>query len=124
MFSSAFKTMLYVPDVAAEKEFWSKMGFVIIKEQEVLGFPSFEMKISPEAECYFVVYDRAFIEQYSPELLNHQPNMIFFTPHIEMIYQLVKYVSPAVSDLNQVPEKNFSFESPSGYFYTVCEQLQ
>lgn len=123
MFSSAFNTMLYVDNVAAEKEFWTKMGFMITKEDKILGFPTFEMKISPDAECSFVVYDKAFIQTYSPELLVNQPNLLFFSDHIDMIYQLVKHVSPVVSELNIIPFKNFSFESPSGLFFTVREIL-
>lgn len=123
MFSSTFHTMLYVTDVAAEKEFWTKMGFMIVKEDQLLGFPTFEMTISPEAECRFVVYDKAFIDTYSPELITNQPNLLFFTDHIDMIYKLVKHVSPTVSELNLIPFKNFSFESPSGLFFTVRETL-
>lgn len=123
MFTNTFKTMIYATDVAAEKEFWGKMGFIIVKEEMVLDYPSFEMKLSPDAECSFVVYAREFIEKFSPELLNNQPNLLFFTPHIDMIYQLVKHVSPVVSDMNIEPYKNFSFESPSGHFYTVRESF-
>lgn len=121
MFNNNFKTMIYVADVAAEKAFWSKMGFVIIKEEDILDFPTFEMKISPESQTSFVVYSTAFIEKYSPDLLKNQPNLLFFTDNIEMVYQLVSLISPLVSDLNQLPYKNFSFESPNGQFYTVRE---
>lgn len=123
MFSSTFHTMLYVDDVATEKEFWTKMGFIIVKEDRILDFPTFEMKVSPEAECSFVVYDKAFIQAYSPDLLTNKPNLLFFTDHIDMVYKLVQHVSPTVSDLNIIPFKNFSFESPSGHFFTVRETL-
>lgn len=119
MFNNQFKTMIYVADVEAEKAFWSKMGFVIVKEEIILDFPTFEMKIAPDTQTSFVVYSTAFIEKYSPDLLNNQPNLLFFTSNIEMVYQLVKTISPAVSDLNELPYKNFSFESPNGQFYTV-----
>ncbi|MFA9492943.1 glyoxalase [Streptococcus sp. E17BB] len=122
MFNNPYKTMIYVADVEAEKNFWSKMGFIIVKEDIILEFPTFEMKISPDSQTSFVVYSTAFIEQYSPELLGNQPNLLFFTHNIEMVYQLVKTVSPAVSDLNELPYKNFSFESPNRQFYTVREE--
>lgn len=121
MFNSNFKTMIYVADVAAEKDFWTKMGFVIVKEEDILDFPTFEMKISPDSQTSFVVYSTAFIEKYSPDLLKNQPNLLFFTDNIEMVYQLVSLISPLVSNLNQLPYKNFSFESPNGQFYTVRE---
>lgn len=113
--------MIYVADVAAEKEFWSRMGFLIVKEDVILDYPTFEMKISPDSQTSFVVYSTEFIETYSPELLINQPNLLFFTSNIDMVYQLVSLISPYVSDLNQEPYKNFSFESPNGQFYTVRE---
>lgn len=121
MFNNDFKTMIYVADVAAEKEFWSRMGFLIVKEDVILDYPTFEMKISPDSQTSFVVYSTEFIETYSPELLINQPNLLFFTSNIDMVYQLVSLISPYVSDLNQEPYKNFSFESPNGQFYTVRE---
>lgn len=114
--------MIYVADVAAEKEFWSKMGFIIVKEEVILDFPTFEMKISPDAQTSFVVYSTEFIEKYSPDLLINQPNLLFFSNNIDMVYQLVSLISPYVSPLNEEPYKNFSFESPNGQFYTVRDK--
>lgn len=119
MFSTEFKSMLYVKDVEAEKTFWQQLGFVITKEQTILGFPTFDMRVSSESNCGFTVYSLDFIAKYSPDLLQNQPNLLFFTDHIEMLYELVKKASPLVSELNQLPYKNFSFEAPSGHFYTV-----
>lgn len=121
MFKNQVKTMIYVDDVTAEKEFWAKMGFVVIKEETILGFPTFEMKVTPEAQDSFVIYSTAFIEKYSPELLVNQPNLLFFTDNIDMVYQLISLLSPFVSELNHLPYRNFSFESPNGQFYTVRE---
>lgn len=122
MFDNAFKTMIYVADVALEKAFWSKMGFVIIKEEVILGYPTFEMKIAPDSQASFVIYATEFIEKYSPDLLPNQPNFLFSTTNIDMVYQLVSLISPYVSELNQEPYKNFSFESPNGQFYTVRDR--
>lgn len=119
MFANEFKSMLYVKDVAAEKEFWEKMGFVITKEQTILDFPSFDMKVSPESNCGFTVYALDFIQKYSPDIVQNHPNLLFFSPDVEALYQRAKTISPHVSPLNQLPYKNFSFESPSGHYYTV-----
>lgn len=121
MFNNEFKTMIYVADVAAERDFWSKMGVIIIKEEVILGYPTFEMKLTPDAQASFVIYALEFIEKYSPELLVNQPNLLFSTHNIDMVYQLVSLISPYISELNHEPYKNFSFESPNGQFYTVRE---
>lgn len=116
-----FKIMLYVKDVQAEKEFWQALGFVIENEQVILDYPSFDMRISPQSNCAFTIYDLAFITKYSPDVAKNQPNLLFTSSNIEQIYQKIATLTDNISELNQVPLKNFNFQSPSGQFYTIRE---
>lgn len=122
MFSTEFKSMIYVQDVEAEKNFWHRLGFTIVNEQHILGFPTFDMKINPESNCTFTVYSLDFINKYSPDMTRNQPNLLFFTPYIESLYEQAKLASAYVSELNLTPYKNFTFEAPSGQYYTVREE--
>ncbi|MGT2925779.1 glyoxalase [Streptococcus cuniculipharyngis] len=119
--NNEFKIMLYVKDVDAEKAFWQQLGFIIENEQEVLGYPTFDMRVSEQSNCSFTVYSLSFIERYSPSIATNQPNLLFTSSDIETIYQKVKKITNQVSDLNPLPFKNFNFQSPSGHFYTIRE---
>lgn len=121
MFNTEFGIMIYVEDVEKEKEFWKSLGFVISNEQTILDYPSFDMKINPESNCKFTVYSLEFIRTYSPEVAENQPSLLFTSTDIETLYEKVKQVSPYVSELNELPFKNFNFSSATGQYYAVRE---
>lgn len=116
-----FRIMLYTDDIELEKAFWESIGFIIEKETDVLGYPSFDMKVSQDSNCGFTVYPMDFIKTYSPDLATNQPNLLFTSSDIDNLYQKVAQYTDAISDLNTVPYKNFNFMAPSGQFYTVRE---
>ena len=63
MFTANTGIMLYVDDVAAEKDFWSAIGFIISNEAEMMGFASFDMKPHTNSTTVFTVYAKEFIKQ-------------------------------------------------------------
>lgn len=121
MFSKNFGLMLYVDDVATEKNFWLALGFVIIAEQEMLGYDSFEMKNHADSNVTITVYDKAFIQQVSPEVVNNQPSLLFETDDLETLHAKVVALTDTASPINQEPFKNFNFASPIGQYYAVRE---
>ena len=44
MFSQNTGIMLYVDDVAVERDFWSAIGFEVFNQSEITGFETFEMR--------------------------------------------------------------------------------
>lgn len=116
-----FRIMLYTDDIELERAFWEAIGFVIEKDTEVLGYPSFDMKVNPYSNCGFTVYPMEFIRTYSPDLAVNQPNLLFTSSDIVALYERVAQYTDAISELNTLPYKNFNFMAPSGQFYTVRE---
>ena len=51
MFSKNTGIMLYVDDVAAERDFWSAFGFEIVNHSGILGFETFEMRPHTDFYC-------------------------------------------------------------------------
>lgn len=120
MFTQDVNVMLYVDDTKAEKAFWEAVGFSILREEEVMGYLTFDMKSSPESTLTMTVFDRAFILQVSPEVVDNQPSVLFKATNIEELHAKVKEHALVCNDITDVPFKNFNFASPSGQYYAVA----
>lgn len=118
-FAKSLGLMLYVDDVAKEYDFWKAVGFEIVSEGEKMGFQTFDMKPHPESTITFTVYDKAFIRQVSPEVIDMAPSILFESNDLASIHARVKEVAPTCSDLMDQPFPNFHFASPSGNFFAV-----
>lgn len=119
MFSATIGLMLYVENVQAEKAFWQSIGFEMVSESEIMGFTSFEMKQHEDSTVLFTVYDKKFIRQVSPEVVENQPSILFETEEIEQLHERITAVTDKISLIQAEPFKNFSFASPSGNYYAV-----
>lgn len=119
MFAKNLGVMLYVDDVAAELAFWRSVGFTIVSESEMMGFTTFEMTPTSDSTVLFTVYAKAFIRQVSPEVIDHQPSILFETEDIEQLHERIAAVTDTASPINDQPFKNFNFASPSGQYFAV-----
>lgn len=119
MFSSQLGVMLYVDDVNIEKAFWQSIGFTILNECQVMDYDQFEMKPTPESDVLFTIYDKAFIRQVSPEVVDFMPSILFETDTIYELQEKVASVTSTASAVNKEPFLNFNFRSPSGHYYAV-----
>lgn len=119
MFTTQVNVMLYVADVLAEKAFWEAVGFTITKEEELGGYPTFDMVPTADSTLTFTVFDKTFIQAVSPEVADNQPSVLFQTSDIEGLHAKVKAHAPVCNDISDVPFKNFNFASPSGQYYAV-----
>jgi len=77
MFSQNTGIMLYVDDVAMERDFWSAIGFEVFNQAEIMGFKNFEMKPHADSTLTFTVYVKDFIRQVSPEVVDMKPSLLF-----------------------------------------------
>lgn len=119
MFNSQLHVMLYVADVPAEKAFWEAVGFTIIKEEEMAGYLTFDMIPAADSTLTFTVFDKAFIQEVSPEVADHQPSILFQSSDLEGLHAKVKAHAPVCNDISEAPFKHFNFASPSGQYYAV-----
>ena len=119
MFSKNTGIMLYVDDVAVERDFWSAIGFEITNQSEIMGFESFEMKPNIDSTLTFTVYAKEFIRQVSPEVVEMKPSLLFESADLHALHMRVAAVTDTTSPINTQPFPNFNFANPSGHYFAV-----
>ncbi|EFQ57478.1 glyoxalase [Streptococcus downei] len=119
MINKEVGVMLYVDDVAAEREFWQAIGCRIEEEKEEMGFLNFSMRPTLDSSVVFTVYAKDFIRQVSPEVLNHQPSLLFESEELLMLHAKIAELTDKIGPIQTEPFPNFNFASPSGNYYAV-----
>lgn len=119
MFTKQASVMLYVTDVAAEKAFWQAAGFKILASQEMMGYETFDMTPHEGSSLTLTVFDKAFIQQVSPEVVDHVPSLLFESDDIVALQAKIAELTDTASPVNEQPFPNFNFASPSGLYFAV-----
>lgn len=119
MFSATTGIMLYVADVAAEKDFWQAAGFTIVSEDSMMGYDTFTMTPAPGASTLFTVFAKEFIEQVSPEVASNVPSVLFSAPDLEALHTRITELTDTASEIVEVPMRSFNFASPGGIYFAV-----
>lgn len=119
MFSKNTGIMLYVDDVAVERDFWSAISFEITNQSEIMGFETFEMKPNIDSTLTFTVYAKEFIRQVSPEVVEMKPSLLFESADLHALHMRVAAVTDTTSPINTQPFPNFNFANPSGHYFAV-----
>lgn len=116
MFSQNTGIMLYVDDVAAERNFWSAIGFEVFNQSEIMGFETFEMKLHTDSTLNFTVYAKDFIRQISPEVVDMKPSLLLESADL---HERLAAVTDTTSPINTQPFPHFNFANPSGHYFAV-----
>ena len=119
MFSKNTGIMLYVDDVAAERNFWSAIGFEVFNQSEIMGFETFEMKPHTDSTLTFTVYAKDFIRQVSPEVVDMKPSLLFESADLHGLHKRLAAVTDTTSSINTQPFPNFNFANSSGHYFAV-----
>lgn len=119
MFSQNTGIMLYVDDVAMERDFWSAIGFEVFNQSEIMGFETFEMKPHTDSTLTFTVYAKDFILQVSPEVVDMKPSLLFESADLHGLHKRLAAVTDTTSSINTQPFPNFNFANPSGHYFAV-----
>ena len=119
MFSKNTGIMLYVDDVAAERNFWSAIGFEVFNQSEIMGFETFEMKTHTDSTLTFTVYAKDFIRQVSPEVIDMKPSLLFESADLHALHERLAAVTEITSPINTQPFPHFNFANPSGHYFAV-----
>ncbi len=99
-FSQNTGIMLYVDDVAMERDFLSAIGFEVFNQSEIMGFETFEMKPHTDSTLTFTVYAKDFIRQVSPEVVDMKPSLLFESAGL---HQRLAAVTDTTSSINTQP---------------------
>ena len=119
MFSKNTGIMLYVEDVAAERNFWSAIGFEVFNQSEIMGFETFEMKPHTDSTLIFTVYAKDFIRQVSPEVVDMKPSLLFESADLHSLHERIAAVTDTTSPISTQPFPHFNFANPSGHYFAV-----
>ena len=119
MFSQNTGIMIYVEDVAAERDFWSAIGFEVFNQSEIMGFETFEMKSHTDSTLNFTVYAKDFIRQVSPEVVDMKPSLLFESADLCSLHERIAAVTETTSSINTQPFPHFNFANPSGHYFAV-----
>lgn len=119
MFSQNTGIMLYVDDVAMERDFWSAIGFEVFNQSEIMGFETFEMKPHTDSTLTFTVYAKDFILQVSPEVVDMKPSLLFESADLHGLHKRLAAVTDTTSSINTQPFPNFNFANPSEHYFAV-----
>lgn len=119
MFSKNTGIMLYVEDVAAERNFGSAIGFEVFNQSEIMGFETFEMKTHTDSTLTFTVYAKDFIRQVSPEVVDMKPSLLFESANLCSLHERIASVTKTTSPINTQPFPHFNFANPSGHYFAV-----
>ncbi len=120
MFTNEMKIMLYVDDVEKNAAFWTAVGFNEKERQEMDGTLIVEVASTKEAPASLVLYDRAFIEQHSPEVVGNSPSLMFYSQDVFGLYKKMQDLEVTLGDLVRIGEEYvFNFADPDGNYFAV-----
>lgn len=117
--------MLYVKDQAQVLKFWTEvMQFEIINESVLMEeYKSYEIGATKVSETTIVLFDRAFIEKYSPGVTLDPPSLMFEVDDLEALYNRMKSMDVTVGDLVEMPTgKVFNFSDFEGNYFAVTQK--
>ena len=119
MFSQNTGIMLYVDDVAVERDFWFAIGFEVFNQPEIMEFETFEMKPHADSTLTFTIYAKDFIRQVSPEVVDMKPSLLFESANLHGLHKRLAAVTDTTSSINTQPFPNFNFANSSGHYFAV-----
>ena len=119
MFSQNTGIMLYVDDVAVERDFWSAIGFEVFNQPEIMEFETFEMKPHADSTLTFTIYAKDFIRQVSLEVVDMKPSLLFESADLHGLHKRLAAVTDTTSSINTQPFPNFNFANSSGHYFAV-----
>ncbi len=117
--------MLYVDDQEKAIDFWKDtLSFVVKSESELPdGFKSVEIAPREDAETSFVLFDKAFIKKYSPEVSLETPSLMFTAPNFDNLYNTLKEKGLTGHDIIDMPDgRVFNFHDTQGNYFAIMEQ--
>ena len=115
MFSQNTGIMLYVDDVAVERDFWSAFGFETVNHSGILRLKLLRWDLT----LTFTVYAKDFIRQISPEVVDMKPSLLFESADLHGLHKRLAAVTDTTSSINTQPFPNFNFANPSGHYFAV-----
>ncbi|MCE4956401.1 VOC family protein [Macrococcoides caseolyticum] len=117
--------MLYVKDQLKSVEFFTEvMGFEIKATTPLMeDYQSYEVAAGKDSETTIVIFDRAFIEKYSPGVTLDPPSLMFEVDDLDALYQHMQSMQITVGELVDMPAgRVFNFSDYEGNYFAVMQK--
>lgn len=125
MFSNQLKIMLYVQDVEQSSAFWQSIGFKELERVTMDDTLVVEIAPSLTSDTKIVLYELAFIQKHSPEVLGNAPSLMFTSENIMDLYKKMTALKIEVGELVQLPTGLvFNFADNDGNYFAVSEATE
>ncbi|MDR2976267.1 MAG: thiol-disulfide isomerase [Streptococcaceae bacterium] len=116
--------MLYVEEVAVSSKFWQNLGFEEVLNQNIGEGHETVLLMYAESGAAIQLYDKEFIRQTQPELLNSNPILLFSADYIDDIYSNLVACDAQVSEIEPYGDQHyFTFLDPDDNRFTLIGDL-
>ncbi|MGX7204586.1 VOC family protein [Enterococcus pingfangensis] len=115
--------MLYVNDVAASAAFWQEGLGGTIRSQQTMVDGSLQVTVELFESVQLVLFDRAFIAEYSPEVINNVPSLLLKVSDLDSYHKRLQKISPVVNPIaEQAGKRLFNFSDPENNYFVLSEE--
>ncbi|MBM7711996.1 VOC family protein [Enterococcus xiangfangensis] len=115
--------MLYVNDVAACAAFWQEGLGGTIRSQQTMVDGSQQVTVELFESVQLVLFDRRFIAEYSPEVVDNFPSLLLKVSNLEGYHERLQKISPVVNPIvEQAGKKLFNFSDPENNYFVLSEE--
>lgn len=111
--------MLYVDDVAGAAAFWQEGLDGKIASQQTMPDDSLQVTVELFEAVQLVLFDRHFIEEVSPEVVDNFPSLLLKVTDLDSYHERLKRLSPNINPMmEQGGKRLFNFADPeNNYFF-------
>jgi len=114
--------MLYVNDVAGEAAFWQEGLDGTIVSQQTMPDDSLQVTLELFESVHLVLFDRKFIEEVSPEVVDNVPSLLLNVSNLDDYYTRLQKLSPKVNPImEQGGKRLFNFADPEENYFVLSE---
>ncbi|MDT2612900.1 VOC family protein [Enterococcus dongliensis] len=114
--------MLYVDDVATCAAFWQEGLDGKILSQQTMIDDSLQVTIELFDAVQLVLFERRFIEKYSPEVLDNFPSLLLKVADLTAYHERLQKISPKVNPIvEQAGRRLFNFSDPENNYFVLSE---
>jgi len=110
------RLMLYVNDVDLVADFWREKFGATTVATDPLPDGSVNIVLATPFGVELSFFSREFIKQYSPEVLDNQPSVMFFSEDFAALHDRLAGATPIVDDNGQPA---FGFPDPEGHYFAI-----
>ncbi|MDU5511063.1 VOC family protein [Enterococcus gilvus] len=114
--------MLYVNDVAGAVAFWQQGFDGTLVSQQPVTKESLQATVQLLEGVQLVLFDRKFIEEVSPEVVDNFPSLVVRVSDLAAYHERLKTVSPNVNPIMEQGDRRlFNFADLENNYFVLSE---